>query len=117
MTENYITIKEVQLNNHCPECYSKKGLHLSFKQKIIETNFYKSITPDITNELECNTCNTIIYPVQWTDNIESIFSYQKKTVVPKKTSTYLKKASWIVIGTVLMLVALVVFSILFYPEL
>ena len=33
MDAQYITIKTVKLNNNCPECYSKDGLELTFKQK------------------------------------------------------------------------------------
>ena len=117
MTERtIITIKEVTLNNNCPVCYSKKGLILTFKQKIIENNFYKSITSEITNNIKCNTCNTTIYPVQWTDDIERVFEYHQKTVVPKKTSTYLKKRAWIIIVAVI-LIAFIVLILTIYPKL
>ena len=103
MSEKLITIKEVVLNNNCPECYSKKGLMLTFQQKLIETKFHKSITSEVTNTIECKTCNTNIYPVQWTEDIERVFEYQKKTFIPKKSSKYLKKASWIAIVLILVL--------------
>jgi hypothetical protein len=91
-------------------------LLLTFKQKIVETNFYKSISPEITNDIKCNNCNTIIYPVQWTDTIEQVFEYHKKTVVPKKTSTYLKKWSWIIIVAGI-LIAFTIFVLIIYPKL
>lgn len=116
MTEKQIPIKEVRLNNNCPVCYSKKGLILTFKQTIVENSFYKSITSDITNSIECDTCHTTIYPVQWTDEIERVFEYHQKTVVPKKTSTYLKKKSWIIIVTV-VLIAFIVLTLTIYPKL
>ena len=31
MKEQFITIKEVRLNNNCPECFSQEGLKLTFK--------------------------------------------------------------------------------------
>ncbi len=57
-----------------------EGLELTFKQKVIESKFYKSITftSQIKHETFCKTCNTDIYPVQWTDDIERVFEYQKK---------------------------------------
>lgn len=116
MIEKLITIKEVSLNNNCPECYSNTGLRLSFKQKFIETKFYKSITSEIKHEITCNTCNTMIYPVQWTHDIDRVFEYQRKTFVPKKASTYLKKASWIIIVSVIFVV-IATLAILFYPKL
>lgn len=97
MKEKHIPIKEVSLNNHCPVCYSTNGLHLTFKQRIVETNFYRSITSEITNDIKCTTCKTTIYPVQWTDDLERVFEYHKKMVSPKKPSTYLKKWSWVLL--------------------
>ena len=112
MSERLITIKEVTLNNNCPECYSKKGLILTFQQKLIETKFYKSITSEVTHNIRCKICNTIIYPVQWTENIERVFEYQRKTFVPKRKSKYLKKASWIaIVSMVVIIIAMMAIGI------
>ncbi|ULC60011.1 hypothetical protein MBM09_03265 [Flaviramulus sp. BrNp1-15] len=113
MPEKLVNIKEVTLKNNCPECYSKEGLHLTFKQKITENKFFKSITSDITNELFCKMCNSVIYPVQWTDDIDRVVDYQKKAFAPKKPSTYLKKLSWIVIITIAVVIAAVIFAVLY----
>lgn len=116
MQDKLILIKEVILNNNCPECYSNKGLNLSFKQQFVETKFHKSITTEIKHEIICQTCNTIIYPVQWTDDIERVVAYQKRAFIPKKASTYLKKTSWIIIGIALAIIITTV-SILLYTNL
>ncbi|MFD1614524.1 hypothetical protein [Gelatiniphilus marinus] len=113
MSEKFITIKEVALNNNCPECFSKDGLRLTFKQKFMENNFYKSITKEVTQKLDCKTCNTTIYPVQWTDDIERVFEYHQKALTPKKTSTYLKKLSWIAILFIAVVIAGIVFTVLY----
>jgi len=42
MESNLITIKEVALKNNCPECYTKEGLQLSFKQKLTDTKSFYS---------------------------------------------------------------------------
>lgn len=104
MEETFLIIKKVPLNNNCPECYNIGGLILTFKQKFIETKFYKSITSEIKHEITCNTCNTDIYPVQWTDDIDRVFEYQKRAFTPKPKSTVLKKASWIIIITAIVLI-------------
>ena len=111
MSEKLINIKNVALKNNCPECFSKDGLRLTFKQKIKETKFYRSVTSEISHEIMCKTCNSIIYPVQWTDDIDRVFEYQKKAFTPKKASIYLKKTSWIAIATGFVLIALIVFLI------
>ncbi|WP_142784240.1 hypothetical protein [Changchengzhania lutea] len=100
MNDKLIPIKEVPLKNNCPECYSNDGLRLTFKQRFFENTFYKSIKNDITHELACKTCNTSIYPVQWTEDIERVFEYHKKGLRPKRASTYLKKATWIILALV-----------------
>lgn len=112
MSEKLVTIKEVVLKNNCPECYSKEGLRLSFKQKIIDTKFYKSITSQISHEIDCKKCHTVIYPVKWTDDIERVFEYQKKAFVPKRASTYLKKIAWItIILTIIIAIAAILLAI------
>ena len=109
MTEKLIDVKDVALKNNCPECFSKDGLRLAFRQKIKETKFHKSITSEISHEITCNTCNSIIYPVQWTDDIDRVFEYQKKAFTPKRASTYFKKTFWILIGSSVVIIALILF--------
>lgn len=91
-------------------------MRLSIKQKIIETRFHKSITSEISHELACKNCNTVIYPVQWTDDIDRVVNYQKKVFQPKPTSRYLKKASWITISGVALTTVVIAFLI-FYMNL
>jgi len=96
MNDQLITIKEVPLKNNCPECYSKEGLVLTFKQKFKETRFYKSVSNDVVEELACIKCDTAIYPVSWTDDIERVYNYQKKAFTPKKASLKLTRLAWII---------------------
>ncbi|MDO5972193.1 hypothetical protein Q4Q35_20535 [Flavivirga aquimarina] len=107
MSKKLVTIKEVVLKNNCPECYNNEGLRLIFMQKMIDTKFYQSMTSQISHEINCKTCDTVIYPVKWTDDIERVFEYQKKAFVPQKASTYLKKMSWVfIISTIIVVFAL-----------
>ena len=105
MTEKLITIKEYALNNHCPECFSKT-LHIVFKQKFKETKLYKSVTKETLAELHCSTCENIISPVQWTDDIERVFDYHQKAFKPKNSTLKLKRAAWLLIISGLIVVAL-----------
>ncbi|WP_281847219.1 hypothetical protein [Olleya namhaensis] len=97
MAERLITINTVNLNNNCPECFSTKGLQLTFKQRFIETSFYKSITQEVSTEMNCTVCNTPIYPARWTNDIERVFEYQMKAFQPKKASKKYKSLFWILI--------------------
>lgn len=97
MSEKLITVKEVVLKNNCPECFNTNGLQLTFKQKFVETLWYKKVTLDTVHQLHCNTCKTTIYPVSWTNDIERVFEYQQRAFTPKKANLKLKKVSWIAI--------------------
>lgn len=112
MPNLFIDIKEVALKNNCPECYSNEGLRLKFKQKIKDTKYHKSITSKVKHEITCKTCNNIIYPVQWTEDIERVVEYHKKAFVPKQKSTFLKKPAWILIGIIIAISILFTAAIL-----
>jgi len=117
MSEKLITVKAVSLNNNCPECFSKEGLELTFKQKFIETKLSKSVTQDITTEMACNVCNTAIYPVNWTEDIERVYDYQMKAFTPKKASKKYKTLFWIIIGIVTtLLITTSVLAFINLPE-
>jgi len=110
MQESFFTLKEVALNNNCPECYSKEGLQLTFKQKFVENRFYKAITEETSHALFCNTCETDIFPIQWTDDIERVFEYQKKATPAKPKSVKLKQMSWfLIIASLLIITAIAMY--------
>lgn len=104
-SKKYITVKEVSLNNNCPECFSKEGLQLTFKQQFIETSFSKSVTDNLRSEMHCSVCDTPIYPERWTDDIERIYEYQFKAYTPKKKSKKYKKLFWILLSVIIIAVA------------
>jgi hypothetical protein len=58
----------------------------------------------------------VIYPVQWTDEIDLVVDYQKKAFTPKKSSTYLKKLAWLVIILTAIIIVAILFTV-FYTEL
>ncbi|MEW4923304.1 hypothetical protein [Algibacter sp. 2305UL17-15] len=108
-TEKLIPIKKVALKNNCPECFSKNGLQLVFKQKFVENSFHKSITDAISYEINCDTCNSIIYPERWTDDIERMFRYQRKAFTPRPTSRAFKNLFWgmVITGIVLIFAGII----------
>ncbi|MCX7547032.1 hypothetical protein OS188_03600 [Xanthomarina sp. F1114] len=108
MKEKFITIKEVALNNNCPECYNTNGLQLTFKQRFVENKFYKSITQETMHLLECSTCNTSIYPVRWTEDIERVFNYHQRAFSPKESSFKLKKTAWLLIISTLIFMLILI---------
>ena len=109
MEDKYFTIKEVDLNNNCPECYSKDGLKLTFKQKFVENIFYKAISSETAHTMTCHTCNTEIFPIRWNDSIERVFIYQQRALVPKAATFKLKQLAWILL--VIAVIAIIVLNI------
>ncbi len=105
MSVQLITIKSVKLNNNCPECFSKEGLQITFKQRYIETAFYKKITQEVTTQMNCIICDTQIHPARWTEDIERVYEYQMKAFKPKKASKKNKGLFWVIILLVGLIIA------------
>ncbi|MBP0904779.1 hypothetical protein ACFSKN_12995 [Mariniflexile gromovii] len=116
MAEQFVFIKKVDLNNNCPICYNNDGLNLTCSQKIVETNFYKTVTSEMKYDMACTNCKSTIYPVNWTDDIERVFEYHQKAFEVIKPSTHLKKASWLAILSG-VIIAISIVAVLVYTQL
>lgn len=112
MHNKFFTLREVELNNNCPECYSRDGLQLTFRQRFIENFFYKAISSETVHSLFCNVCKTMIFPARWTEDIDRVFEYQQRASPPKPTSFKLKTSSWILILITVVLIALTTLFVL-----
>jgi len=109
-SSRFFTLKEARIGNNCPECYSNDSLELTFKQKLIETKFYKAITDKIVSEIRCLNCEIEIFPIRWTDEIEQVVDYHKRGLRIKAKSTKLKPIVWILFGSgVTVLSAIILF--------
>lgn len=102
--QQMLTIKEAAITNNCPECFNQE-LKLSFYQKHIKNAFYHKMTPEVTSEIKCKKCFSLIYPVNWTPDIERVFEYYSKLVEPKKTSIRFTALFYALILLVIGLVA------------
>ncbi|WP_420603865.1 hypothetical protein [Flagellimonas sp.] len=83
--EKQVAIKDAALTNNCPECFNQE-LKLTFYQKHTFNPFFHRTTDQVTSEIKCKKCYSIIYPVNWTPDIERVFEYYNKLVTPDKTS-------------------------------
>lgn len=83
--EKQIVIKEAAMTNNCPECYSQE-LQLTFFQKHIYNAFFHRTTNEVTHSITCKKCNSKIFPVNWTSDIERVFEYFNKLVKPEPPS-------------------------------
>tara|TARA_R110000868_G_scaffold32076_1_gene117062 strand:+ start:8813 stop:9166 length:354 start_codon:yes stop_codon:yes gene_type:complete len=97
-------IKEADLTNNCPECFNQE-LKLSFYQKHSYGKFVHKTTNEVTSELKCKKCFTLIYPVTWTPDIERVYEYYQKMAVPKRTSIKFTSLFYILILVLIILIA------------
>ena len=108
--EKLKVIKEADLTNNCPECFNQ-DLKLTFYQKHTYGAFFHRTTNEITNQIVCRKCNSMIYPVKWTDDIERMFDYYQKTVVPERKST---KPTFLFFIILLLMIAVVGIGVYFF---
>tara|TARA_R110000796_G_scaffold250788_4_gene380653 strand:- start:7237 stop:7590 length:354 start_codon:yes stop_codon:yes gene_type:complete len=104
-------IKEADLTNNCPECFNQE-LKLSFYQKHSYGKFVHKTTNEVTSELKCKKCFTLIYPVTWTPDIERVYEYYQKMAVPKRTSIKFTSLFYILILVLIILIAVGVYLFL-----
>ena len=110
ISSKYFTLKEARISNNCPECYSNDSLELTFKQKLIQTSFYKAISDTIISELRCLNCEEQVFPIDWTDDIEQVVEYHKRAINKREKFIKLKPISWGIITFIsVMIIATVLF--------
>jgi hypothetical protein len=106
----YITLKETTLTNNCPECYSTDGMILSFKQQKLKSKLLVKTKSNIIESINCNKCETQIYPGQWTLDIERVYNYHKKTIDHKSGSLHFTRLFYTLM---LLITVIIVISYLF----
>lgn len=102
--EKLVIIKEADLTNNCPECFNQ-DLKLSFYQKHSYGKLSHKITNEVTHKIICNKCDSDIYPVSWTDDIERSFKYYQKMVKPERSSLKFTSLFWILMLFLIVIVS------------
>lgn len=102
--EKQIAIKEAEITNNCPECFNQQ-LKLTFYQKHKFNPFFHRTTDVVTHEIKCKKCYSIIYPVNWTEDIERVFDYYNKLVKPDKSKVRFTTLFYVLLILILGLVA------------
>ena len=86
-----------KLTNNCPECYGTDGLKFTFSQVLKENFLFKRPGKQIKEALVCHSCNTTIYPVNWTTDIERVHEYNRKLAEEQRLNTTIKPAFYLLI--------------------
>ena len=107
-----VVIKEAEITNNCPECYNQE-LQLTFYQKHTFNSFFHRTTAEVSHEIKCKKCESIIYPVNWTVDIERVFEYFNKLVIPDKASVRFTSLFYLLL---LLFTVAVAIGVYFYLE-
>ncbi|MDM9631351.1 hypothetical protein [Robiginitalea aurantiaca] len=99
------------VTNNCPECFNQ-DLTLTFYQKHLRGNLFDRITSELSHELKCNTCDTVIYPVSWTDDIERSVEYYQKAVKPEKPVVKFRPLFFVVVILGILLAGTLIYLVL-----
>jgi len=110
--EKQLVIQEADITNNCPKCFNQE-LKITFYQKHTFNTLYHRTTGVVTNEIKCKKCNSIIYPVDWTPDIERVYEYYNKLVKPDRPAVRFTMLFFIILVLMLCLVAAGVY---FYLE-
>ena len=106
--EKLVVIKEADITNNCPECFNQ-DMKLTFYQKHLFGRLYHKITANVSHQIKCNRCKSIIYPVNWTEDIERTFEYYQKMVNPEKATTKFTSVFYLI-----LILPVAIAAILFY---
>lgn len=102
-------LHSARINNNCPECFSTDGLEFSFSQNEKETQLYRKASQKIEEVLFCHNCGHTIYPVNWNDDIERVYSYHKKLANPQSPGYKLKPLAYLIILIDLMVLGVIIY--------
>ncbi|HAV54004.1 MULTISPECIES: hypothetical protein [Aequorivita] len=101
-----------RLKNNCPTCFGTDGLEFTFTQVEKENSFFKKPASEIESNLYCHTCKNDIYPVNWTEDIERVFDYNKKIAETNKQYLKVKPLFYILVIAAIVLIAAVVYLLI-----
>lgn len=94
-------IHRADINNHCPNCFSARGMVFSFIQNQKENSWVIVTSKEIQEQLFCQHCSQEVYPGSWDEAIERVYAYQRKCFKPMPSGFRLKKKGKIAVGLAL----------------
>ncbi|MCG2418015.1 hypothetical protein K8089_03200 [Aequorivita sp. F47161] len=112
MSTKIHTIHTAHLKNNCPTCFGADGLEFTFTQKEKETPFYNKPASQLAETLYCHTCKNTIYPVNWTEDIERVFDYNKKIAETNKHYLKVKPLFYISVLVAIIIVAIAIYVLI-----
>ena len=105
MTSTPKLIRKAELKTNCPECYTTDGLMVEFYQPYVNGRGYKRFLDELSSKMYCTKCETEIFPVSWTPDIERVYDYHKKSTKMRSSKRHWKPLALIVMLAGIALVA------------
>lgn len=105
MSINRKVFKEATLSSNCPECFANNSIRYTVLQKEIDNRWYYHLSRELSEHMVCGKCETVIYPIRYTENIEQIKAFYLRTMGTPPKRFQLKALSYITLILVLTAVA------------
>ncbi len=112
MTLKTHKLHSARSKNNCPTCFGTEGLEFTFTQEEKDGAFFTKPTKQIDEALYCHNCKNMIYPVNWTEDIERVYEYNKKLAETQRQFLKVKPLFYIVILAAIIVVAALVFLLI-----
>ena len=112
MIQKTNTLHTARLNNNCPTCFGTDGLEFTFSQNEQENAFFHKPNSKIEETLYCHNCKHTIYPVNWTEDIERVYNYNKKLAETNRQYLKIKPLFYILIIVAIILVAAIFYLLI-----
>lgn len=109
MSNKSNTLHTARLKNNCPTCFRDDGLEFTFSQDEKENALMHQPSKEIAHSLYCHNCKNAIYPVNWTEDIERVFDYNKKIAETNRQYLKVKPLFYILILVAILLIAATVY--------
>lgn len=106
--EKLVVIKEAEITNNCPECFNQ-DMKITFKQKHLYGKLFDRTTKEVSHTIICNKCHSIIYPVNWTEDIERTFNYYQKMVTPEKPAIRFTSLFYFIVLSIVVLIGVAIY--------
>ena len=105
MSKKGKVFQEATLSSNCPECYANNSLLFSVFQQEIDNLWYYRLTDTLSEQIKCQKCQTPIYPVRYTQDIERVKAFYLKSMGTPRTSFKIKALSYILVALIIIAAA------------
>lgn len=112
MSQRTNTLHTARLKNNCPTCFGTDGLEFTFAQDEKENALFHKPNSKIDEALYCHNCKNAIYPVNWTEDIELVYNYNKKLAETNRQYLKVKPLFYILIIAAIIVVAVASYALI-----